>query len=75
VEPDRAGEHGVLAPDASLFGANCTGQFIGDYTGIVANGPTAHVLWMDGRPGTQPPSPTGDTNDQDAFYATVTVEP
>jgi len=60
--------------DASLFGANCTGEFIGDYTGIVADGETAHVLWMDGRPGTQPTSPSGDDDDQDAFYATVSVD-
>lgn len=60
--------------DASLFGANCTGEFIGDYTGIVADGGTAHVLWMDGREGTQPPSPSGDVDDQDAFYATVSVD-
>jgi Neuraminidase (sialidase) len=58
--------------DASLFGANCTGEFIGDYTGIVGNGPTAHVLWMDGRPGTQA---GGDLTDQDAFHAEVTVMP
>jgi Neuraminidase (sialidase) len=61
--------------DASLFGANCTGEFIGDYTGIVAEGGRAHVLWMDGRPGdTQPTSPSGDDDDQDAFYATVSVD-
>jgi photosystem II stability/assembly factor-like uncharacterized protein len=60
------------APDASGFGANCTGQFIGDYTGVVADGPTAHVLWMDGRPGTQA---GGDGTDQDAFYASVRVGP
>jgi hypothetical protein len=59
--------------DASLFGANCTGEFIGDYTGIVADGPTAHVLWMDGRPGNQPTSGTGDDTDQDAYYSSVTV--
>jgi hypothetical protein len=59
--------------DASLFGANCTGEFIGDYTGIVAEGGTAQVLWMDGRPGTQPVSPSGDDDDQDAFHATVSV--
>jgi Neuraminidase (sialidase) len=59
--------------DASLFGANCTGEFIGDYTGIVADGATAHLLWMDGRPGTQPTSPSGDNDDQDAFHAEVTV--
>ena len=47
--------------DASLFGANCTGEFIGDYTGIVADGSSAHVLWMDGRPGTQPVSPPETT--------------
>jgi hypothetical protein len=58
------------SPDASLFGANCTGEFIGDYTGIVGDGAIAHVLWMDGRPGTQP---GGDGTDQDAFYAKVTV--
>jgi hypothetical protein len=62
------------ASDASLFGTNCTGEFIGDYTGIVAEGDTAHVLWMDGRPGTQPVSPSGDDDDQDAFHATVSVE-
>jgi BNR repeat-like domain len=56
--------------DASLFGANCTGEFIGDYTGIAATGNTANVLWMDGRPGTQA---GGDGTDQDAFYAKVTV--
>jgi hypothetical protein len=61
--------------NASLFGTNCTGEFIGDYTGITASGNTAHVLWMDGRPGTQPASPTGDETDQDAFHATVTVGP
>jgi photosystem II stability/assembly factor-like uncharacterized protein len=60
--------------DASLFGANCTGEFIGDYTGIVAVDGTAHLLWMDGRPGTQPTSPSGDDDDQDAFHATVSVE-
>jgi hypothetical protein len=61
--------------DASMFGANCTGEFIGDYTGIVADEGTAHVLWMDGRPGvTQPTSPSGDDDDQDAFHATVSVE-
>jgi hypothetical protein len=61
--------------DASLFGDNCTGEFIGDYTGIVAEGGRAHVLWMDGRPGdTQPTSPSGDDDDQDAFYATVSVD-
>jgi BNR repeat-like domain len=61
--------------DASLFGANCTGEFIGDYTGIVAEGGTAHVLWMDGHPGvTQPTSPSGDDDDQDPFHATVSVE-
>jgi hypothetical protein len=59
--------------DASLFGSNCTGEFIGDYTGIVAEGGTAHVLWMDGRPGTQPTSPSGDVDDQDAFHVTVSV--
>jgi hypothetical protein len=59
--------------DASLFGANCTGEFIGDYTGIVADGDTAHLLWMDGRPGTQPTSASGDDDDQDAFHAEVTV--
>ena len=59
--------------DASLFGANCTGEFIGDYTGIVADGATAHLLWMDGRPGTQPTSSSGDNDDQDAFHAEVTV--
>lgn len=59
--------------DASLFGLNCTGEFIGDYTGIVADGGTAHVLWMDGRPGTQPVSPSGDDDDQDAFHATVSA--
>jgi hypothetical protein len=59
--------------DASLFGANCTGEFIGDYTGIVADGATAHLLWMDGRPGTQPTSSSGDDDDQDAFHAEVTV--
>jgi hypothetical protein len=58
--------------DASLFGAGCTGEFIGDYTGIAAAGNVAHVLWMDGRPGTQP---GGDGTDQDAFHATVTVGP
>ena len=57
--------------DASLFGFNCTGEFIGDYTGIVADGDTAHILWMDGRPGTQPISPSGDEDDQDAFHTTV----
>jgi Neuraminidase (sialidase) len=62
------------ASNASLFGANCTGEFIGDYTGIVADGGTAHVLWMDGRPGTQPVSPSGDDDDQDAFHATISVE-
>lgn len=56
--------------DASMFGANCTGEFIGDYTGIAATGNTANVLWMDGRAGTQP---GGDGTDQDAFYAKVTV--
>src|SRR5919108_233079 len=61
--------------DASGFGANCAGEFIGDYTGITAVGGTAHLLWMDGRPGTQPPSPSGDTTDQDAFYARLTVGP
>ena len=61
--------------DASGFGANCTGEFIGDYTGIVANGGTAHLLWMDGRPGvTQPTSPSGDDDDQDPFHATVSVQ-
>jgi Neuraminidase (sialidase) len=60
--------------NASQFGANCTGEFIGDYTGIVADGSTAHILWMDGRPGTQPTSPSGDNDDQDAYHATVTVE-
>jgi hypothetical protein len=60
--------------DASQFGTNCTGEFIGDYTGIVADGATAHVLWMDGRPGTQPTSPSGDNDDQDAFHATVSVD-
>jgi hypothetical protein len=61
--------------DASMFGTNCTGEFIGDYTGIVAEEGTAHVLWMDGRPGvTQPTSPSGDDDDQDAFHATVSVE-
>jgi len=59
--------------NASGFGANCTGEFIGDYTGIAAVGGTAHLLWMDGRPGTQAPSPSGDTTDQDAFHAEVTV--
>jgi prepilin-type processing-associated H-X9-DG protein len=54
----------------SLFGANCAGEFIGDYTGIAATGNTANVLWMDGRPGTQA---GGDGTDQDAFYAKVTV--
>src|ERR687891_188595 len=61
--------------NASGFGANCAGEFIGDYTGIAAVGGTAHLLWMDGRPGTQPPSTSGDTTDQDAFYARVTVGP
>lgn len=60
------------ASDASLFGTNCTGEFIGDYTGITAVEGTAHVLWMDGRPGTQPPSASGDDDDQDAFHAEVT---
>jgi hypothetical protein len=30
---------------------------------------------MDGRPGTQAPSPSGDDTDQDAFHAEVTVGP
>jgi hypothetical protein len=59
--------------NASGFGANCAGEFIGDYTGIAAVGGTAHLLWMDGRPGTQTPSPSGDNTDQDAFHAEVTV--
>jgi hypothetical protein len=61
------------ASDASLFGLNCTGEFIGDYTGISAVDDTARVLWMDGRPGTQPTSPSGDDDDQDAFFAEVEV--
>jgi hypothetical protein len=61
------------ASDASLFGLNCTGEFIGDYTGITAVEDTARVLWMDGRPGTQPTSPSGDDDDQDAFFAEVEV--
>lgn len=61
--------------NASGFGANCTGEFIGDYTGIAAIGGSAHLLWMDGRPGTQAPSPSGDDTDQDAFHAEVTVGP
>jgi hypothetical protein len=60
--------------DASLFGLNCTGEFIGDYTGIAATGDTAQILWMDGRPGTQPTSPSGDDDDQDAFHATAGVD-
>jgi hypothetical protein len=61
--------------DASLFGVGCTGEFIGDYTGITAVGNTAQVLWMDGRPGTQPVSPSGDDDDQDAFIAEVIAGP
>lgn len=57
--------------DASLFGLNCTAEFIGDYTGITAVGSTARVLWMDGRAGNQPTSTSGDDDDQDVFFAEV----
>lgn len=60
---------------ASLFGALCTSQFIGDYTGITAIGNRAHVLWTDGRAGNQPTSPTLDNDDHDAYHARVVVRP
>ncbi len=61
-------------PHASGFGPACTTQFIGDYTAIDAASNVAQVAWTDGRPGNQPATMTGDTDDLDPYVARVRVE-
>jgi hypothetical protein len=54
---------------------NFNEPFIGDYIGIAASPTMVHVIWTDDRSACDTVDPTYGCVDQDAFTATISVNP